>query len=254
MAYYVDTHCHLDLFPEIRQQVLQEDAAPIKTITVTNAPKFWQPNSNLFSNCKNIRVALGLHPELAIERLKELSVFEENITATRYIGEIGLDGTSKDAQVRNAQHIVFTTILKLLQNQASKILTVHSRAAASETVEELIELLRLGSHPVILHWYSGELEPLRRAVNAGFFFSVNHRMVSSKKGQAMLSNIPVKQILTETDAPFTFSDKVTNREDSLRETISGLSRIWKIEPVESKEIIWQNFKSLLNQANGSLNL
>jgi TatD DNase family protein len=246
MSYYVDTHCHLDLFPTIINRVDEHDSQPIKTITVTNSPKFWNPNINLFKECKNIRVALGLHPELAAERLGELSIFESHVSKTRYIGEIGLDGASKNLAVRNNQLYAFTAILKMLRNQSPKILTIHSRAASDETVGELIKHLKGSDHSAILHWYSGGREPLQRAINSGFFFSVNHKMVSSKNGIDLLKFIPINQILTETDAPFTFTSKITNREDSLRETILGLSRIWGKEYIETKNTIYENFFRLVS--------
>lgn len=58
--YYIDAHCHLDLFDNIQSQVEFEDSQSIKTITVTNAPSFFKPNTVLFEKSKNIRVGLGL--------------------------------------------------------------------------------------------------------------------------------------------------------------------------------------------------
>lgn len=43
MAYYVDTHCHLDLIKDIKQTIDREDGDLIKTITVTNTPALLSP-------------------------------------------------------------------------------------------------------------------------------------------------------------------------------------------------------------------
>ncbi|UOQ75231.1 Qat anti-phage system TatD family nuclease QatD [Hymenobacter cellulosilyticus] len=245
MAWYVDTHCHLDLFPGIQQTVAEQDAVPIKTISVTNAPFLWRPNQQLFRSCRNIRLALGLHPELAGQRVHEMALFEALCTETKYIGEIGLDGTTTNQQERDAQLLVLRGVMAVLRTSPAKILTVHTRRAAVETIQELATGLADTPHQVILHWYSGNLTELRRAVELGFYFSVNHAMLTSKSSTALLKSIPRSQLLTETDAPFTFSPAVPDRLTSLRKTMKMLSNQWAMEEQECLHLVWENFSGLL---------
>lgn len=249
MVYYVDTHCHLDLFQGIRQSVQAEDSKPIKTITVTNSPLLWEPNQKLFGNCKNIRAALGLHPELAFERAHETSNFSNFINQTRYIGEIGLDGGSADPENWASQLTVFQRILETIRSSTPKIVSVHSRGAAKETIRELANICGAGRHKVILHWFTGDSESMNDALQLGCYFSINHRMVASKKGQNLIALLPSNRVLTETDAPFTFSDRVTNRETSLQITIGGLQKLWYIDYEHTKAVVWENFRSLLSPAH-----
>lgn len=248
MVYLVDTHCHLDLFKGIRSNVEEEDRLPIKTITVTNTPALWAPNDKLFKKCRNIRVALGLHPELADQREKETALFSDLYSETRYIGEIGLDGTSKERSVRDAQLRVFRHVLNMIKDSEPKILTVHSRGAAKETIDELTAILKGNQHQVILHWYSGGIGDLRRAVDLGFFFSVNHKMLASKNGIGIIKELNRTKILTETDAPFTFTDRIVTREESLNETLQGLGKEWRLSYDQAKQTVWENFKSVLHLA------
>lgn len=245
MSYYVDTHCHLDLFKGIRSSVGKEDNLPIKTITVTNTPALWAPNQKLFKESHNIRVALGLHPELAVERQHEAALFNKLCADARYIGEIGLDGTAKEKSVRDAQLTVFRSLLRSIKDAEPKILTVHSRGAARKTIDELTAALKGTQHQVILHWYSGSTGDLKTAVNRGFYLSVNHKMLSSKNGCSIIREIPHGKVLTETDAPFTFSDKILTREQSLQETVEGIAAIWKSDYDQVKHKVWENFKQLL---------
>lgn len=64
---------------------------------------------------------------------------------------------------------------------------------------------------VILHWYSGDINDLRRAINQGCYFSINHQMLQSVNGRNVVENIPVDRLLLESDAPFTkgLSEKYT---------------------------------------------
>ena len=56
---------------------------------------------------------------------------------------------------------------------------------------------------VILHWYSGGATDLRRAIEQGCYFSINHQMLQSANGKNIVGSIPVDRILIESDAPFT---------------------------------------------------
>ena len=248
MSYYVDTHCHLDLFPGIRTNVATEDAQPIKTITVTNAPTLWGPNTKLFKDCRNIRVALGLHPELASQRAQEMDKLRSFSPEAKYIGEIGLDGTSREEAERRTQLAVFRGVLSTLKPLEPKVLTVHSRGAARETISELMQALRGTSHQVILHWYSGGLEELRQALAAGFYFSINHKMVASRNGQQIIQALPKAAVLTETDAPFTFAGGITTRQQSLLKTVEGLAQQWRCEPEEAKQYVWERFGVMVRAA------
>ena len=245
MAFYVDTHCHLDLFPNIREEVNKEDGTAIKTISVTNTPALWKPNQGLFSACQNIRPALGLHPELASQRSHETSLFDALRDETKYIGEIGLDGVSRDSQERLKQRQVFDSILKSIKKGSPKILTIHSRRAATETMDALENHLRRTPHRVILHWYSGTKSELKRAIDLGFYFSINHAMARGKNFEALIEAIPSSALLTETDAPFTFDDFATNRTQSLMLTIDALSKVLGKNHEECKQDVWSNFSRIV---------
>lgn len=245
MAFYVDTHCHLDLFPNIREEVKKEDESAIKTISVTNTPALWKPNQKLFGACQNIRPALGLHPELASQRAHETPLFDTLCNEAKYIGEIGLDGVSRDPQERLKQRQVFDSILKSVRKSSPKILTVHSRRASGETIDALEIHLHKTPHRVILHWYSGTKAELKRAVDLGFYFSINHAMVRGKAFEAIVEDIPASALLTETDAPFTFDAFATNRSQSLTLTIDALSKVLGKHHEECKQVVWSNFSHIV---------
>lgn len=249
MTYYVDTHCHLDLFPNIREEVNKEDKTEIKTISVTNTPALWKANHKLFSACQNIRPALGLHPELASQRTHETSLFNSLCNETKYIGEIGLDGVSRDSQERSKQRQVFNSVLKSIKNSSPKIITIHSRRAVTETIDALENHLHDTPHRVILHWYSGTKAELRRAVNLGFYFSINHSMIRGTAFEALIEAIPVSALLTETDAPFTFDAFAVNRSQSLVLTIDALSKVLGKHHEECKQIVWSNFSRIVRSIN-----
>jgi len=245
MSYYIDAHCHVDLLKDIQQTWINEDRLPIKTISVTNAPFIFEPCRSLFINSKNIRVALGMHPVLTDRYGSQLNLFEQLINETKYIGEIGLDGSIRFKKSWNYQKEVFIEILKHCKEKDKKILTIHTRNAANEIIQLLAKYLKNSSCKVIFHWYSGDQNDLKIAIQNGYYFSINHKMVSTIKGKQIIMAIPNHLLLTETDAPFTFDNEITSRMESLKVSIEGISTIKKIDILLMKEIVYDNFKFML---------
>ncbi|WP_207516092.1 Qat anti-phage system TatD family nuclease QatD [Longitalea luteola] len=245
MIALVDTHCHLDLFKGIKERVADEDSLGIKTITVTNASFFFKANVDLFSPCTNIRVALGFHPQLVGQYKDDLAKFKGFLDQTRYIGEIGLDGSKAYLSTYSDQLKVFKAILSVLSKSNDKVITVHSRGAEKETIDLLKEYLDGTNNKVILHWYSGSIAEATKAVGYGFYFSINHKMMQNEKSRKLLEILPVSRILTETDAPFTFGTGVQTRLQSLESTIKSLSDQKGAVPEKIRATIYENFRTLL---------
>ncbi len=103
----IDFHCHLDLYPDPQAIVRAADKAGIYILSVTTTPKAWRGTSALAKECARIRTALGFHPQLAHQRHHELALFEGLLPETRYVGEIGLDGTPEFREHAAIQRRVF---------------------------------------------------------------------------------------------------------------------------------------------------
>ncbi|WP_426059406.1 Qat anti-phage system TatD family nuclease QatD [Hymenobacter sp. B1770] len=252
MSAYVDAHCHLDLLPDIHTNPFQENTGNIKSLTVTNAPYLFEPNQRLFADCEHIRVGLGFHPEvLGDPRLlsqlnPQLELFDAQFSGARYIGEVGLDGSSVWKEAWPVQMTVLKHIVKQCEREGNKILTVHSRQAVVEVLTLLASKRMIAqNNRVILHWFSGSARELELAIAAGVYFSVNHQMLRSAKGKQLVSMMPPNRVLTETDAPFTFDATITTREQSLVNTVSQLALIWHMTHEETRSLLWSSFKQLL---------
>lgn len=255
MPAYVDAHCHLDLLPGIHTDPFRENTGAIKTLTVTNAPYLFEPNQRLFADCEHIRVGLGFHPEvlddprLLAQLPHQLEVFDAQLPAARYIGEVGLDGSPAWKESWPAQLAVLQHVAAQCEGAGDKILTVHSRRAVAETLTLLASRRMIAqNNRVILHWFSGTARELETAISAGVYFSVNHQMVRSVKGKQLIYLMPPNRVLTETDAPFTFDATITTREQSLMQTVGQLALIWQMTPDQAQALVWDNFKLLLTSS------
>ena len=76
-----DFHCHLDLMPSMMGFAKEMKEAGIGILAVTTTPKAYKKEITALRPFTNIKVALGLHPQLVSERCGELSLIE------KYIGE-----------------------------------------------------------------------------------------------------------------------------------------------------------------------
>lgn len=194
-----DTHFHLDLFKNPRQVIEAIEQAGIYTIAVTNLPELFDHTFNLTKDTKYVRAALGFHPELAAQHKPQISLFKKKIDLTRYIGEIGLDNYNKTPTDYLEQKKIFEKIVELCHEAGKKILTVHSRRSEKDILS-LIGSAFTGK--VVLHWYSGALKEIERAVEYGFYFSINLAMCQSENGKKIIERIPENRLLIETDGPF----------------------------------------------------
>ena len=82
-----------------------------------------------------------------------------------------------------------------------KVLSIHAVKAAGEALDVLERAGALAGNACIFHWFSGTSDELQRAVRAGCFFSINPRMLASKRGRAYAQAVPAERLLLETDAP-----------------------------------------------------
>jgi TatD DNase family protein len=242
MSPLLDTHFHLDLWqqPSITASIEERG---IYTIAVTNTPSVFHFTQKIASNSKFIRAALGLHPQLAAERQKELAMFKDLLLTTRYVGEIGLDNrSSSDFTI---QRKVFETVISACADAGNKILTIHSRRADSEVIDIIGKQF---PGQVILHWFSGSLSVLERAVDAGFYFSINHAMVGSSAGKKLIQAIPMDKLLTESDGPFVEEAGVPCNPLSMPSIVRSLvfTRPDLIDELTARNLIFSNFKKLLS--------
>ena len=238
----VDTHCHVDLYPNPMALVRRLEASRIYTLAVTNAPSVFRHTAVLTKGKRFVRPALGLHPQLAAERANELNIMWQQLPNTRYVGEVGLDYTTASSSERTKQRNVFDAIISRCHEAADKVLTVHSRRAAEDVVDAFGEAFR---GTVILHWYSGPRRILERAVSRGFYFSINTAMAGSKRSMDMLNTIPREYVLTETDGPFVSNGGKPVQPEDIVSVVSALAESWQLSEAETRKVLYENFARLL---------
>lgn len=200
----IDCHTHLDLYPDallLLPVVAERNAF---TLAVTTSPRAWQATSALFQAFARIEVAVGLHPEIAAAKVGELQLLIDAVSATRFVGEVGLDGTSRFRHSLSLQESIFSNVLAECERQGGRILSIHSRGAATRVLDLLERHLQAGK--AILHWFTGTAAELQRAQALGCWFSVGPAALVSQSGRTAAAKLPMERVLPESDGPFAVMD------------------------------------------------
>lgn len=236
---YVDAHCHLDLFPDPVALARQINNRRVHTVAVTNAPSVFAHTERLAAGSPYLRAAAGLHPELVATHGGELERLWPCLERTRYVGEVGLDYSTNDAALRTRQRVVFEKILERCAALRDKTITVHSRRAASDTIDAIGERF---PGKVILHWFTGTRRDLERAVRFGLYFSVNPAMVNSQKGRELVDAMPRDRVLTESDGPFVKLGQQPADPTNAPIILNYLARTWGLGLDEVARAVLANFE------------
>lgn len=195
-------HCHVDLMKSMEEFSKAALEERINLLTMTTTPKAYEVEKKKLTGFTNVQVALGLHPQLVFDRSHELALVEKYIHSTRFVGEIGLDFNKQFYHSKERQIDVFSQIIGWCQRSPMKIISIHSVRSDKNVLDILEKYDCTKNNNCILHWYSGTLKQLDRAIELGCFFSVNEYMLNSSNGRFIVQKVPVDRLLLESDAPF----------------------------------------------------
>lgn len=238
----IDFHCHLDLYPDPLAAAHGAQQSRAYILSVTTTPKAFRRTKALAKGSERIRTALGLHPEVAHERYRELALFEAFLPEAGYVGEVGLDGSPHVREHATIQKKVFSSILSLSAKQGGRIFSIHSRRAADDVLDSLAREPNAGIP--VLHWFSGSKTQLKRAVDQGCWFSVGAPMARSASGRGILAALPKDRVLTETDGPFGRDGDRSLEPGEVSAAYKALSQLWAMPTGEVERLIRANLNRL----------
>ncbi len=239
----IDFHCHVDLFPDPAALIREITAEGIYVLAVTTTPKSWPHLQTLLNGQKRIKGAIGLHPELVADRASEVAEVCAIMSETRYVGEIGLDGSPQLSSSFALQQKVFDQILSRCAELGGRVMSIHSRSAASAVLDALEKNPRAGTP--VLHWFSGSAKELDRAVILGSWFSVGPAMLGSAKGRRLLEGMPKDKVLTESDGPFAKVGTAFAKPQHVAQVEKTLAELWHLSFDEVGSLLLSNFRKLV---------
>lgn len=208
---YIDSHCHIN-FPELAAR-LPEILGKMSENKVTHAlcvscdlPNF--PDIlRIAENHPNIFASVGVHPDYEdtpepdVEELIRLASHPRVVA----IGETGLDYYRLEGDLE-WQRERFRTHIRA-SRASGKPLIIHTRAASEDTLRIMREEgagTDAGGAAGVMHCFTESLEVARAAMKMGFYISFSGIVTfkSAKELQAVAREVPLEQMLIETDSPY----------------------------------------------------
>jgi TatD DNase family protein len=180
---------------------------------------------------------VGCHPtDSSAQAHFNVKVFENLLTRTGLVGEIGLDKKSEvpfESQVK-----VFRAILEVVADHP-RIVSIHSNHATAEVLDELQK--RPISVPV-LHWWNGSNSRTKVAVELGCYFSLNSRIAGYSRFAA---SVPIDRIFTETDQGY--DEPPSAIPGRIEDTERLISDKYDLEREGVRRVIWKNFGAVVTE-------
>lgn len=259
----VDVHAHLD-FEEYMGHKIELNSV-MKRCTDRNVVAVVTQGVDITSNRKAlelsskykiVKAALGIYPTHCYEMMKEgkKKEFEEEVQfidkqlksgKAVAVGEVGLDYKEVEPTEENKE--MMKDCLKKFIELAKKHdvpIILHSRKAELELIE-LLEQEEMKGRKVIMHCFSGRKHHIQRAKQNGWFLTVPASVVKTEHFQYIARDVPLSQLLTETDSPYLSPDsKSINDPSNVIFAIKKIAEIKKMDEKEVSNIIYNNYQKL----------
>lgn len=206
---FVDSHCHLDMFPaEEREGLLARAAAAGVDEMVTIGTRLGQSRHviRLAASQPKLWCTVGVHPNNAGE--EAVPDVEALVALTKHpkvigIGESGLDYFYKRAPLA-AQQASFRQHIKAAQLTGLP-LVIHARAADEDIAQILQDEWGTGGpYQLVLHCFSSGRGLAEAALRLGGYVSFSGILTFPKSNELrdIARDVPLDRLLVETDAPY----------------------------------------------------
>ncbi|OGF64623.1 MAG: hypothetical protein A2Y62_00550 [Candidatus Fischerbacteria bacterium RBG_13_37_8] len=256
---FVDSHVHLEdhRYDNDREDVLkraQENnvgiIATVCCLTKTGDADF---TVNLLER-EGIYGIIGIHPHDASFYNEELAGYLRKVLQHPKIiaiGEIGLDYFYKHSPVQTQQD-VFTQQIALAK-ELKKPIVVHSRDAASDTLEILkwnYKESEMAGVNGIMHCFSGDLDMAIQCISYKFLISFSGVITFENAGKLreIVKIIPLESMLSETDAPYLSPVPFRGKRNEPAYVVKVTNKIAEIKQMPVKEVaekLYNNFNLLV---------
>lgn len=252
-----DAHCHLDLVADPNTVAREAAAMGLGLFDCGVDPRDFATANKRASTSPNIIAGVGLHPWWIADGrcgASEVDLLCELASRERFIGEVGLDFSPRFAGTEGIQTQAFERLCQTLSQSPlpCRVLSTHAVRAAGAALDILESSGLLKGAPdsptIIFHWFSGTSDELVRARHAGSFFSINERMLATKRGREYARQIPLDHLLLETDAPAEPSAETSARQliDSLIRTSEAIAALKNCSEESVKSVVLRNSHSIFD--------
>lgn len=189
---------------------------------------------NLVKKYDNVYGTLGIHPnEISNFNESSINYINENINNKKIIGvgEIGLD-YYRNKDNKQEQIELFETMLSLATKH-NKPVIIHNR----NSTDDIIKILKQYNLKGIMHSFSGSYETATELLKIGFKLGINGIVTFKNSNlKTVLKNIPIKNILIETDSPYLTPEPFRGEKNEPKNILFVAKELCNIYDVSIEEI------------------
>ncbi len=248
----IDVHCHVDFkaYNKNREDVMQR--AKDKLNGIVNSGASLGGNRRTLDYMKQYKgfmhASLGFHPVNASKADSKIikQVFEEiteNIDEAVALGESGLDFHEvTDERGRRRQLKVFELFIEMAVEYEMP-LVLHVRDAEKKAFEMVKKHSSIPD--VVFHCYGGDLETAQKIVEEGYYLSFSTILSFSDHHKNLVTDLPLSNMLTETDSPYLSPFKGKRNEPAfVEEVVKTLADVKSISLREVDKVTERNAKKI----------
>lgn len=201
-----DAHTHIDMkhYQNDREKVIQraKDAGLVGMVNSSIGPGSFRRTLGIVEKHKDFifhTAGCQVSRLTEDETNKIVALIQKYSRDLVAIGEVGLDYYwVKDTGARKAQEPLFKKFIDLAEGLRLPIV-IHSRKAEAEAT---VILEREFSGSVLMHCYDGPKETTKKIANNGWYITLPANFSRYKNRVDAAKEIPLEQILLETDGPY----------------------------------------------------
>jgi TatD DNase family protein len=248
----IDSHCHVDFkeFNKNREEVIARAKKKLAAIVNSGATLGGNRRTlKLVEDYKGfIYGTLGFHPvdaskadfNIINEAFREI---HENIDKAVAVGETGLDFYHiEDTESKNRQINVFRKFIDLA-NEYELPVVIHARDAELKAFELVKEYSR--DIDIIFHCYGGDLETANKIIDESYYISFSTIICYSDYHKELVEELPLQNVLTETDSPYLSPFKGQKNEPAfVEETVKKIADIKSLHVSKVDKITEKNARKI----------
>jgi TatD DNase family protein len=197
----------------------------------------------------NIWGAVAFHPQDA-DKFQDLKLLEKHLLDPRVIavGECGLDFYKDWSDFKNQEKLFRHSIG--VARELKKPLIIHSRQAGEKTLE-ILKSENAKDVGGVFHCFAENAEYAKQVADLGFKISFTGVVTfkNAGKNHEVIKNIPISQMLVETDCPYMTPEPFRGKECEPMHTYYTAQKIAFLKEVtleQAAEIFTKNTEKLFN--------
>jgi TatD DNase family protein len=242
----IDTHIHLDKYPRehVDKLIREWKLGGVEGVVAvsTNIASAYHTLELKEIYPEFIYAAIGYHPEQTLPKGQELNEFRSLIKKERNrivaIGEVGLP----HYELHALGNPPLEGYLELLQNfselavEQELPLVLHAVHDKAELAFNLLSQNKVSK--AHFHWLKAPIPIIEKIVQAGYYISVTPEVCYRERDQKLVEQVPIRQLLLETDGPWPYSEAFSTRKTTplfLHEVAAKVAEIKKVPLKEVKE-------------------